>query len=125
VIYLDTHVVVWLAAGEVRRLSRRAQKLVNDEELVVSPIVLLEIELLKEIGRVRVSAEVMFKVLAEQVGLTLCQREFAGVVHAALREGWTRDPFDRLIVAQAALSGQRLLSKDEQILARYSKAVWE
>jgi PIN domain nuclease of toxin-antitoxin system len=125
VIYLDTHVVAWLAAGETGRLSRRAQKLVNEEDLFISPVVLLELEFLREIGRLKVSAEVLVELLAAELGLVLCDRNHADVVKASLRLKWTRDPFDRLIVAQAAVAGERLLTKDETILAHYPKALWE
>ncbi|HLK10954.1 MAG TPA: hypothetical protein VKW76_06200 [Candidatus Binatia bacterium] len=41
-IYLDTHVVAWLYAGRVDLLSARAIQLVNDEDLRISPAVVLE-----------------------------------------------------------------------------------
>jgi len=37
---------------------------------------------------------------------------------------WTRDPFDRLIVAHAAANDARLLTKDEKIRRHYKRAVW-
>ena len=42
-IYLDSHVVAWLYAGQVELLSRRARALVEAEDLRVSPLVTLEI----------------------------------------------------------------------------------
>jgi PIN domain nuclease of toxin-antitoxin system len=125
VIYLDTHVVVWLAAGEVNRLSPLAQKLINREDLLISPIVLLELEYLHEIGRVRVPAQKLFELLSRDVGLALCKQDFAEIVKTALRQKWTRDPFDRLIVANASIANERLLTKDERILSSYQKALWE
>jgi PIN domain nuclease of toxin-antitoxin system len=124
-IYLDTHVAVWLASGETARLSRRAARLIDQEQLVISPIVLLEMELLKEIGRIRVPADTIYELLQREIGLTTCRHDFISIIKAALSRKWTRDPFDRIIVAQAALSGERLLSKDENILSRYPKALWE
>jgi PIN domain nuclease of toxin-antitoxin system len=125
VICLDTHVVVWLAAGEVNRLSTLARQFINSDELLISPIVLLELEYLHEIGRVRVSAQKLFELLSREIGLALCKQDYADVVKAALRQKWTRDPFDRLIVAEAAVADVRLLSKDERILSNYAKAIWE
>ena len=37
---------------------------------------------------------------------------------------WTRDPFDRLITAQAAVDDSPLLTKDDTIHTYYPKAVW-
>ena len=49
--YSDTHVVVWLYGGDVERLSKAAQDQMQDEDLLVSPAVLLELEYLHEIER--------------------------------------------------------------------------
>ncbi len=124
-IYLDTHVAVWLASGETSRLSRRAVRLIDEEDLIISPIVLLEMELLKEIGLIRVSADNIYELLRKEIGLTTCSIDFVSVVKAASSQKWTRDPFDRIIVAQAVLSGERLLSKDEKILSHCRNALWE
>jgi PIN domain nuclease of toxin-antitoxin system len=37
---------------------------------------------------------------------------------------WTRDPFDRLIVANAMADGAPLITADETILANFRDAVW-
>ncbi|MCL4835439.1 MAG: PIN domain-containing protein [Caldilineaceae bacterium] len=123
-IYLDTHIVVWLYAGLVDRFSPALQALINQNELRISPIVGLELQYLAEIQRVTAGADAILADLSQRIGLTLCDRPFAGVVSQALTLAWTRDPFDRLIVAQAALHGDVLISKDQQILANYAHARW-
>jgi PIN domain nuclease of toxin-antitoxin system len=51
-IYLDTHVILWLFARKGDGLSVRAMKLIeSDTELTISPMVLLELEYLHEVGR--------------------------------------------------------------------------
>ena len=37
---------------------------------------------------------------------------------------WTRDPFDRLIVAQAAVRDARLITKDRVLRKRYGASLW-
>jgi PIN domain nuclease of toxin-antitoxin system len=50
---------------------------------------------------------------------------FAVVASAALDEKWTRDPFDRLIVANAKANGFAwLISADEEIARHYPRTVW-
>ena len=44
---------------------------------------------------------------------------------AAMEFSWTRDPFDRLIAAQALVSGERLLTRDRLIRANCSWAFWD
>jgi PIN domain nuclease of toxin-antitoxin system len=46
------------------------------------------------------------------------------VIDAAVQMKWTRDPFDRLITAQAAVYKNILLTKDETIRKNYLKALW-
>ena len=51
-IYLDTHVVVWLYSGLTDKFSATAQELINDNETYISPIVRLELQYLFEVQRV-------------------------------------------------------------------------
>jgi len=51
-IYLDTHVVLWLYLRKGDGLSERARQLIEYEpEILISPMVLLELDYLHEIGR--------------------------------------------------------------------------
>jgi PIN domain nuclease of toxin-antitoxin system len=51
VIHLDTHVVAWLFAGRLDLLSEPARSVIEAEDLVISPMVILELEYLFEINR--------------------------------------------------------------------------
>jgi len=121
-IYLDTHVVVWLYAGQVDKLSSRVKTIVNDNDLLISPIVRLELQYLYEIERITVTEDKIISDLQYKIGLEVCGIEYNNIVSNALAIHWTRDPFDRMIVANA--SGHTLLTKDKTILENYSKAVW-
>jgi len=124
-IYLDTHVVVWLYAGELERFPARACELIEGNELLISPIVLLELQYLREIGRLLVEPGVLFENLATTIQLALCDHPFAKIISESLIQTWTRDPFDRIITAQARVSDCYLLTKDAVILNNYTKAVWD
>ena len=50
-IYADTHVVAWLYAGRPDLIPPRARRLIEDNPLLVSPMVALELEYLFETGR--------------------------------------------------------------------------
>ncbi len=64
------------------------------------------------------------RALAGSLGLGVCALPFERVVETAQRQAWTRDPFDRLIVAQASLAAAPLLTKDRTIREHYAKAAW-
>ena len=123
-IYLDTHAIVWLFAGELDRLSTNARRLIAENDLMISAIVRLELQYLFEIGRVTVDANAILADLAVRLGLQTCDKNFDSIVGRALSISWTRDPFDRIIVANAALGGNTLLTADRKILAHYENAAW-
>ena len=123
-IYLDTHVVAWLYSGETRLLSPRARTFIEKSPLLVSPMVVLELELLKEIGRLTVGAHVIIEDLRVRIGIEVCDFSFPKVVASARGLTWTRDPFDRVIVGHAVAAARPLLTKDRSIRRRFREAVW-
>lgn len=123
-IYLDTHVVVWLYAGLTERFSEATQKLLNQEDLLISPMVQLELQYLYEINRVTVNAQSVITDLNQRIGLTICAKPFSAIIVQATQVTWTRDPFDRIIVAHANLDNNTLISKDQTILTHYPLAHW-
>ena len=86
-------------------------------------MVLLELEYLHEIKRIKVSARRIVDSLAADIGLKICDAPSADVARKALEERWTRDPFDRLILAQARLHGARLVTKDRLLRSHYAHAL--
>lgn len=123
-IYLDTHVLAWLYAGRVDLLGRRARQLIDDEDLLISPMVVLELEYLFEIGRLAERSANITQALQAQLGIAVCQLPFASVIDSARAQTWTRDPFDRVIVGQAAALGRPLVTKDEHARRHYPHATW-
>lgn len=124
VIYLDTNVLVWLRLGNVEKLGREGRKAIERHEVRVSAAAVLELGMLHEIGRLRPTASQVVSDLAKNIGLHVCQLPFSTIVDYALAEGWTCDPFDRLIVGNAKAADAALITKDERILEHYSRALW-
>jgi len=124
VIYLDTHVVAWLFAGRVDLLPVPVRSLLETEDILISPIVELELQCLYEVERVSEPGDVVIGALETEIGLKRCGLPFRQVVAAALGNHWTRDPFDRIIVAQARLRRTPLLTRDRGIHEHYAEAVW-
>ena len=123
-IYLDTHVVVWLYAGKVNMLSEHAAELINSHEIIISPVVRLELEYLFEIQRITDKANEVISDLSDRIGLKICEKNFNTIISRALNFRWTRDPFDCIIVANAAVNQNILVTKDQSILENYEKAMW-
>ena len=124
VVHLDTHVVCWLYEGRTDLLSSAARHALERGQLAISPIVDLELQLLHEIGRILKGPQTVLPALGREIGLQAAESPFASVVAAARDIGWTRDPFDRLIVAGAVLAGAKLVTRDRLIRRHCPVALW-
>lgn len=124
VAYLDTHVAAWLFAGEVTRLSAAARVAIQEDDLLISPAAVLELQYLYETKRVAENADLVVEDLRRRLSLRVCDLPFPDVARHALTLSWTRDPFDRLIVAQAAVRDAKLVTKDRALRRRYGASVW-
>lgn len=123
-IYLDTHIAVWLFAGQLEKLSSQAKDLLNDNEILISPVVRLELQYLLEINRITAPANDIIADLSNSIGLKICDKNFNSIINRSMSLNWTRDPFDRIIVANAAMDNNYLVTKDQTILKNYRKALY-
>lgn len=124
-IHLDTHVVIWLYTEQTRRIPRRGQEAIEVGPVAVSPMVELELAYLAEIGRFADRPETVFTTLRTWLELQVSTAPFTAVVREATRLTWSRDPFDRIIAAQAVVDGAALLTADTGMLEHLPSARWE
>ena len=121
---LDTHVLLW-AAGQPDRLSASARTLLLDEasRLFFSPASIWEIVIKAGLGRTdfRVDPARLRRLLVanDYSELPITADHALGVEHLPPLH---RDPFDRLLVAQARGEGMRLITVDDQV-AEYGEGV--
>jgi len=124
-IHVDTHVVVWLYAGDSERFPKAARERLEKSELVASPLVALELQYLYEIKRIAEPSARVVQDLAARVGLQVDNISSRELVAHAEHLSFTRDPFDRLIVAHAALREAPLLTADKVLHKHYPRAFWD
>lgn len=122
--YLDTHVVVWLYAGHLNKFSTKTLELMENNALFISPMVELELDFLFNKKRINADSETILDNLYSRIGLEVCPLAFSSVVRRAKKNAWTFDPFDRLIAAQAQLGDSLLITKDKVIRQHYTQAEW-
>lgn len=122
-VYLDTHIVLFLYAGLLDKISPKAQRLIEEGRTLISPIVGLEIQYLHEIGRIKSPPKEVITGLASSMNLEISQLSFMEVVYHSYAETWTRDVFDRIITAQARLENAPLITKDRLIREHYHHAI--
>jgi PIN domain nuclease of toxin-antitoxin system len=118
---LDTHILLWwLDANPL--LPQGAIGLIRDPEntIFVSAVSLWEIWLKQSLGKLRLPANFVERLAGESfesLPLTAAQTR-----RVAEMEWVHRDPFDRMLVAQAQVENLVLLTADE-VLAAYGAAV--
>jgi PIN domain nuclease of toxin-antitoxin system len=115
---------VLLYEGRVERLGKAARRALETSDAVASPMAILELEFLHEIGRLKPKAPAVAAALKTDLGLQICRLPFDEVVDEALQMNWGRDPFDRLIVASAKADRAPLITRDERMHESYPRAIW-
>jgi PIN domain nuclease of toxin-antitoxin system len=84
----------------------------------MSPASLLELQFLVEAGRLRLRAGAAARDLVEDDRWAIDDPPSGEWFRRAVDIGWTRDPFDRLLVAHARLRGWRIATGDAELLER-------
>ena len=117
---LDTHVLLW-AAGVPERLPAAARAMIEDPgtELIFSAASIWEVVIKNGLGRADFSVDphLLRRGLLEN-GYTELAVAGVHVLAVDLLPSIHKDPFDRILVAQARIEGITLLTADE-IVGRY------
>jgi len=123
--YLDTNVLIFLHLANLARLTKRAMEELESADLVISPMVVLELEMLYEKGTIRYSGAQILSDLNQRIAVSVCQLPMSVIVNSALQVKWTREPGDRLIVANAIANNEApLVTSDRRIQEQYRNAIW-
>jgi PIN domain nuclease of toxin-antitoxin system len=123
--YLDTQVAIWLHAGALENLTGEANRQIESNDLLISPMAFLEFQYLLERKRIGKDPLAIYTYLQVRFGVNLCSFPFAAIATEALSCTWTRDPFDRIIVSHAKVNGEAvLITADRKIRQNYSGARW-
>jgi PIN domain nuclease of toxin-antitoxin system len=113
---LDTHTFLWLDHASTN-LPQKVKDLCRDpsNELLLSLASVWEMQIKVQLGKLKIQTS-LEKMVAEQQsqnGLILLPITPAHIFELRHLPPHHRDPFDRLLIAQARLEGASLLSKDD------------
>ena len=114
---LDTHFLIWLVL-ESKRLANFPW-LDRYRPWGVSPVSFLEIQFLAEVGRLSVSNPEFTSTVMKDRRFIIDDISLDTLVGHALRLDWTRDPFDRLLVAHSLARRVALCTTDRAIRSRH------
>jgi PIN domain nuclease of toxin-antitoxin system len=123
---LDTHVLLWFQAGD-RRLSRTARRAIeaHDVELLVSAATVWEMAIKASVGRLRLSDPVETYVARKIAqGYRMLPVSWGHAAKVETLPWHHRDPFDRLLAAQAITEGCPIVTRDRVFRKYGAEVVW-
>jgi PIN domain nuclease of toxin-antitoxin system len=126
-ILLDTHTFLWWITDD-QKLSGRAREIISDgsNELFLSAATGWEMAIKAQIGRLKLPGEPIHFIL-EQMRINAIQSlpiQMNHALHVSTLPQHHRDPFDRLLIAQAQLEGLPVLSSDHQLANYQVEVIW-
>jgi PIN domain nuclease of toxin-antitoxin system len=121
---VDTNVIVWLLLGDRSRVSETARDALEDERnrVAVSAVTVWEIAVKRSLGKLTIEdrwARALTGLGFDALPVTAIHAE--AVEHLPWHH---RDPFDRLLAAQAITEGLELVSADARLAAYGVELVW-
>ena len=113
---VDTHVVLWWLTGDDQLSDDVASRLSDEPEVHLSAATVWEIAVKQALGKLDGPGDLPERL--SDLGFRVLPMTAAHAVEAARLPSIHRDPFDRMLIAQARLEGLVLVSADARI-ARY------
>lgn len=110
---LDTNVLLWALHRDHRLPTRHAEIIEAKAGLVVSVVSIWEIAIKRSINKLRLDADVIAALRASAVRILHVNEHHAAAVEHLPHHH--RDPFDRLLVAQARIEQLTMLTVDRHI----------
>jgi PIN domain nuclease of toxin-antitoxin system len=124
---LDTHALIWFIGGD-DRFSEKARTALQAQEsgVLLSVASIWEMAIKMSLGklRMRLGLEGELRGFLEENGFELLPIEYAHAAQVALLPFKHRDPFDRLLVAQALIENLTIVSHDAMLDGYGVKRLW-
>ncbi len=125
---VDTHAAVWWLGGDDRLSKRAKDTIAAAAEPLLSAGTLFEAAIKQSLGKLRLPADWIDELL--QQGFSVLpigpdhSRALSGLPFVDLNGTTVRDPFDRLLVAQASVENVPVVTRDPGIRAYGAATVW-
>ncbi|MBM0224361.1 type II toxin-antitoxin system VapC family toxin [Micromonospora sp. ATA51] len=110
---LDTHIALWAITGDATLGEEFLDRLRYDPDIFLSPVSLWEITIKQTAGKLAGPADLAERV--RDMGLRELPVTHAHAIAAGRLPFHHRDPFDRMLVAQAVTEGLTLVTRDVSI----------
>lgn len=120
--FIDTCVAIYLYEGMETKFSTKALSAIDKKDIWYSPFVSLELKYLEECSKIK-SHKIVISFLEEVLCASQAQIGLSELIAQSLEESWTRDPFDRCIVAHAKMTESILITSDKKIQNNFNSCL--
>lgn len=123
---LDTHTLLWWVTSDVALPNRARKEIVQSEDVMVSAASAWEMAIKFSLGRLPAAVDLMddFENGLAKDGFRALAITAAHGLRAGLLPGPHKDPFDRMLIAQAQAENLAIVSNDK-VFDRYGvRRVW-
>lgn len=124
---IDTHALIWWWLGSSKLPARARAKIVaRESEICVSPASIIEIAIKVRRGQLGDLAEPLANIDDDfaRDGFTHLPITYVHAREAGLMQGRHRDPFDRILAAQALIDDLTLITRDPLMAAFGCRTLW-
>jgi PIN domain nuclease of toxin-antitoxin system len=113
-VLLDTHILLWFQGLDTRLSDAVRERIeVGPEHFFVSQVSLWEIAIKLSIGKLSLDKDLTTTFAKiEEAGFEILPMRTAHIIEVSLLPLHHRDPFDRMLIAQAKAEGMQLLTAD-------------
>jgi PIN domain nuclease of toxin-antitoxin system len=125
---LDTHAVLWWLADDDRLSTGAREAIATAEEPLIGAGTLLEVAIKASLGKLQVDGDWAEEALADGFSLLPILPPHANALRAlpylSVNGSVIRDPFDRLLIAQASVERVPVISRDAAVRSHGVPIVW-
>lgn len=117
---IDTHVLLWAISGDQRLSPRHREIISGGEGLTISVVSIWEIAIKRSTGKLTIDGNLIELIISRSIPILRIDEHHATRVELLAHHH--RDPFDRLLIAQAQIENLSILTADP-LFARYDVAL--
>lgn len=124
---LDTHVFIWYAEND-KSLPKSTKEKIKalDNDILISIVSLWEIGIKTSLKKLTLNGSMADIInLTFENGFKILPLQPDHIIKNNLLEFYHRDPFDRMIIAQALVEDLEIISKDEAFDKYHVRRIWE
>ncbi|MFY9588068.1 MAG: type II toxin-antitoxin system VapC family toxin [Actinomycetota bacterium] len=122
-VLIDTHVLLWWITDD-RRLSKKARDALLSDEVLVSVVSAWEIEIKRGLGRIAADTHAILSEVSRTDGFRWLDIRPSHVAALIDLPPLHRDPFDRMLIAQADHERVAFVTRDKELRRYPIDVIW-